>query len=332
MPWTIGPVIGRGSTATVHLATTITGTKSAVKSAIISPSNTLQKEQQILSQLNSPYIISYKGYNITYNHNNTPMYHLHMEYAPNGTIFDVIKNHGGSLDESLIRSYTWQILMGLDYLHVKNYVHGDLKCQNVLVCENGVKIGDFGCAKLVENRGNRVFGNVFSGTPVFMAPEVVRGEEQGFEADVWSVGCVVIEMATGSNPWGNVDDLISGLYRIGYSGDVPELPEWFSAEGKDFLRCCLRREVGERWKVKELLQHPFVVGVEGFEKNSPTSVLDKDFWGCLEVAESSPETTRNVEVSGESPVDRMIKLVEDGSLGLPNWGNEEDWVMVRLLV
>ncbi|KAM0010869.1 putative mitogen-activated protein kinase kinase kinase STE-STE11 family [Helianthus debilis subsp. tardiflorus] len=323
MEWTRGPVIGRGSSATVYLATTTaTGDRFAVKSTNLSTSVSvsLQKEQHILSQLNSPNIISYKGHDITYN-----MYNLHMEYAPNGTISDMIKKHGGSLDECLIRSYTHQILMGLDYLHMNNIVHCDIKCQNVLVCENGVKIGDLGCAKLVENRGNRAF----SGTPVFMAPEVVRGEEQGFEADVWALGCVVIEMATGFNPWPEIDDPISGLYRIGYSGEVPELPRWLSPEGKDFLEVCLRRDARERCTVKELLRHPFVDGVEEFAKNSPTSVLNQDFWGCLEVPETSPETIQIVEFSGESPVERIRWLVKGSPLCLPNWIDEEGWIMIR---
>ncbi|KAI3820514.1 hypothetical protein L1987_08062 [Smallanthus sonchifolius] len=327
MEWTRGPVIGRGSSATVYLATTAAGDPFAVKSRELSTSVSLQKEQQILSQLNSPNIISYKGYDISYN-NNTPMYNLHMEYAPGGTISDTIKKHGGSLDESLIRSYTHQILLGLDHLHSNNLVHCDIKCQNILVGENGVKIGDLGCARLVENRGGAT-GTAFSGTPVFMAPEVVRGEEQGFAADVWALGCVVIEMATGCNPWPEVDDPISGLYRIGYSGDVPELPGWLSPEGKDFLAVCLRRDAGERYAVKELLRHPFVVKVEEFAKNSPTSVLNQDFWGSLEVPESSPATMHIVDFSGESPFERMRQLVKDSPSCLPNWIDEEDWITIR---
>ncbi|XP_076959679.1 mitogen-activated protein kinase kinase kinase 18-like [Bidens hawaiensis] len=334
MKWTRGPVIGRGSSATVYLATTATGDRFAVKSCNLSTSISLQQEQHILSQLNSPYIISYKGYDIT-SYNNMPMYNIHMEYATRGTVSDVIKKHGGSLHEDLIRCYTYQILLGLDYLHLNKLVHCDIKCGNILVCDDNVnvKIGDLGCAKLADNNNNNM--SKFSGTPVFMAPEVVRGEEQGFAADVWALGCVIIEMATGCNPWPDVNDPISGLYRIGYSGEVPEFPRWLSPECQDFLNVCLKRDAKERYSIQELLKHPFVVNldmgfgkVEEFTKNSPTSVLNQDFWGRLEVAETSPETTRNVGFSGDSPEERIMQLVKGGSLCLPNW-RDEDWIMIR---
>ncbi|KAD4386066.1 hypothetical protein E3N88_26235 [Mikania micrantha] len=334
MEWTRGPVIGRGSTATVYLVTTVTGDLFAVKSGELSTSVFLQKEQQILSKLNSPNIISYMGYDISYS-TNKPMYNLFMEYAPGGTISDMIKKQGGSLDESLIRSYTHQILLGLDHIHSNNLVHCDLKCQNILVCENGVKIGDLGCAKLMENRGGTA-GSVFSGTPVFMAPEVVRGEDQGFAADVWALGCVIIEMATGCNPWPEVSDPVSGMYRIGFSGELPEFPRWLSPEGKNFLAGCLKRDARDRYAVKELLRHPFVVDfdtsfkkVEEFAKSSPTSVLNQDFWGCFEGPETSPDTTQTVNFSGESPSERIRQLIEANFSCSPNWINEEDWVTVR---
>ncbi|KAK1430947.1 hypothetical protein QVD17_14086 [Tagetes erecta] len=330
MEWKKGPIIGRGSTATVSVATTVTGDIFAVKSTHLSTSQFLQKEQNFLSKLTSKHIIKYMGFDITYN-NNKPMYNLFMEYATGGTISDVIKKHGGSLDHSLIRSYTHQILLGLDHLHVNNLVHCDIKCENLLVCEDGVKIGDFGCAKLVEKSElNSSFE--FSGTPVFMSPEVARGEEQGFPADVWAVGCSVIEMATGFNPWPEMNDPLAVLYRIGYSGDLPEFPKWLPEDGKDFLDKCLKKNVKERWTIKQLLEHPFVRNSNSSYETrfSPTSTLDQGFWESLPVPEVSPAVSRVVDFSGESPVERMRHLVEDSGISLPNWDDEDDdWIEVR---
>ncbi|MFS7984889.1 putative mitogen-activated protein kinase kinase kinase STE-STE11 family [Helianthus anomalus] len=328
-----GPVIGRGSTATVSLATNVTGDRFAVKSTELSKSLLLQKEQQFLSKLRSPYIIEYLGFDIDYI-DDVPMYNLFMEYATGGTITDVIKRQGGSLDECLIRSYTHQILQGLDYLHSNNLVHCDIKCANILVCKDGVKIGDLGCAKLVEKCGDT--SSCFSGTPVFMAPEVARGVKQEFAADVWAFGCTVIEMATGCNPWPEMKNPVSALYRIGYSSDVPLFPMWLSEEGKDFLRKCLQRKEEERWTVKELLQHPFVTlnsSLKRFEdlpKSSPSSVLDQGFWDSFEVTDS-PVLTQLVSFSGESPVNRIKQLVEATPVNscLRNWVDEEDWITVR---
>nr|XP_043618960.1 mitogen-activated protein kinase kinase kinase 18-like [Erigeron canadensis] len=324
-----GPIIGRGSTATVLRATTVTGGLVAVKSTELSSSHFLQKEQQLLSKLSSPHVIKYIGSDIDYTIDNNPMYNLVMEYANGGSLLDVIKSGGGCVDECLIKSYTYQILLGLDYIHSNNLVHCDIKCSNILVCDkNVVKIGDFGCAKYVGEHTS----SVFSGTPVFMAPEVARGEEQMFGADVWAVGCAVVEMATGRNPWPELNNPVSALYRIGYSDDIPFFPMWLSFECQDFLKKCLQRKVEERWTVKELLEHPFVSSKSCFEKienfsknNSPVSNLDQGFWDSLEETDSSPES-----VSGQSPMERIRQLVETSPSCLPNWVEENDWIAVRI--
>ncbi|KAI3755880.1 hypothetical protein L1987_55689 [Smallanthus sonchifolius] len=327
MEWKRGPIVGRGSSATVSVATTSTGELFAVKSTDLSTSQFLQKERHFLSQLTSKNVIKYMGFDIKYD-DNKPTYNLFMEYATGGTISDVIKKLGGSLHESLIRSYTHQILLGLDYLHSNSLVHCDIKCQNLLICEDGVKIGDLGCAKMVQNGGTA--NSKFSGTPVFMSPEVARGEEQGFPADVWAVGCSVIEMATGSNPWPEINDPVAGLYRIGYSGEVPEFPECLPEDGKDFLDKCLKNDAKERWTIEDLLQHPFVCSLNSCcdLRNSPTSTLDQGFWESLPASEVSPAATQVVDFSGETSVERIRQLVEATPSSLPDWDNE-DWIAVR---
>lgn len=333
MEWTRGPVIGRGSSASVSLATTASGDLFAVKSTELSSSTLLQREQNFLSQLSSPRVVKYLGYDIKYEHR-MPTYNIFMEYLPGGTLSDVIKKQGGSLDESMIRVYTNQILQGLDYLHLNNLVHCDIKGQNILLGKDGVKIADLGCAKLVEN--GVAATSAFSGTPVFMAPEVARGEEQGFPADIWALGCTIIEMGTGSNPWPELDDPVSALHKIGYSGEVPEFPKWLSEDAKDFLSKCLERDAKERWTAKELLEHQFLdelesdcEKVEEFIRNSPTGVLDLCFWDSLEVSDQS---SQNPNYSSNSPAaaERIRGLVSSAGPILPNWAHGEDWFTVRI--
>ncbi|KAF2314176.1 hypothetical protein GH714_023885 [Hevea brasiliensis] len=119
----------------------------------------------------------------------------------------------------MIRLYTRDILQGLEYLHTNGLAHCDIKSKNVLVSKEGAKIADFGCAKFVEKVGGAM--SEFSGTPAFMAPEVARGEEQGFPADLWALGCTIIEMATGNIPWTeHQNDPVSALYQIGFSSEI----------------------------------------------------------------------------------------------------------------
>ncbi|KAJ6680468.1 MAP KINASE KINASE KINASE [Salix purpurea] len=255
MDWTRGHTIGHGSTATVSVATAIqSGDVFAVKSVELSQSEFLRREQKILSSIVSPFIVSYKGCDITRKHSKV-MYNLFLEYMPDGSLRNAIHAHGGGrLGESLIRVFTCQILQGLDYLHLNGLVHCDIKSSNILVGERGAKIADFGCAKRVEQPGP------IAGTPMFMAPEVARGEEQGLASDIWALGCTIIEMASGAAPWHNVSDPVSIIYRVGYSGHLPEFPCCLSEQARDFLDKCLRRDPKERWTASQLLAHPFLVG------------------------------------------------------------------------
>ncbi|KAF8052734.1 hypothetical protein N665_1514s0006 [Sinapis alba] len=330
--WTRGPIIGRGSTATVSIAVSNSGEMFAVKSADLSSSALLQNEQSILSTLSSPHIVKYLGSGLTREKEGL-VYNILMEYVSGGSLHDLIKNSGGKLPEPTIRTYTRQILKGLVYIHERGIVHCDLKSQNVLVEENGVvcKIADMGCAKPVLKSG-------FSGTPAFMAPEVARGEEQRFPADVWALGCTLIEMMTGSNPWPELNDVVAAMYKIGFSGESPEIPECISEKGKDFLMKCLEKDPKQRWKVEELLKHPFLD--DGDEEShlhitsSPSTVLDQRFWSSCEASKSHSLSMDHEDPfagysdSWDSPGDRIEQLAGDE---FPDWDTVDDgeWIQVR---
>lgn len=117
--------------------------------------------------------------------------------------------------ENVIRSYAKEILEGLEYLHAHNVIHRDIKGANVLVDGNGVcKLADFGGAKKI---CSNALLNSFKGSPYWMAPEVIKQSGYGRyvllfvvsfarnrQADIWSFGCTIIEMATGKPPWGEL--------------------------------------------------------------------------------------------------------------------------------
>ncbi|KAJ4891480.1 mitogen-activated protein kinase kinase kinase 17 [Raphanus sativus] len=293
MEWTRGRILGRGSTATVYAATRRDSNEIlAVKSSELHRSEFLQREAKILSSLSSPYVIGYRGSETRREPNGVVTYNLLMERAPYGTLADAAAKNGGRLEEAAIAKYTREMLRGLEYVHSRGVAHCDVKGSNVVVGEKGeAKLVDFGCSKRVEVESGAVVG-----TPAFMAPEVARGERQGRESDIWAVGCTVIEMATGSPPW-TEGSPVSVLYRVGYSGEAPELPELLTEEAKDFLEKCLKREPKERWTATQLLNHPFLITkpkaepVSGLVSCSPTSVTDQTFWRSVEEeAEEEGET------------------------------------------
>ncbi|URE08987.1 hypothetical protein MUK42_23407 [Musa troglodytarum] len=300
--WRRGRVIGRGSSATVSLATALdSGAVFAVKCAELGRSAILQREQRILSSLCSPYVVSCLGFDISL------YYNLFLEYAPGGSLSDEIGKQGGRFDEAAIRCYSCEILRGLAYLHSQGVVHCDVKGRNVLEDEGGLR-----------------------GTPVFMAPEVARGEEQGPPADVWALGCTIIEMATGGPAWPDFLDPIAAIHRVAFSPDVPAFPSWLSGEGNDFLSKCLKRDPRDRWTAEQLLQHEFVASSSITSPSkpdtdrrwvSPKSTLDLAFWESLPDQDEEPSQHPFCDPSA-----RIQQLVSSSS---PNWTWDDHWVAVR---
>ena len=126
-----------------------------------------------------------------------------------------------------------------------------------------IKLADFGASKKIEEivaqagAGDSIAS--LKGTVYWMAPEVIKQSGYGRQADIWSVGCTVIEMATGRPPWsGAFTDQVSALFTIAASDEMPGMPADFSDDGKDFLAQCFKRNPKERPNATKLLQHAWL--------------------------------------------------------------------------
>jgi len=99
--------------------------------------------------------------------------------------------------------YAAEVLMSLQYLHANNILYRDLKPENLVISmtERGhVKLVDFGFAKRLKAPGQRTYTNC--GTPAYIAPEVLLGlNGHGHEADIWSLGVLMVELASGQTPF-----------------------------------------------------------------------------------------------------------------------------------
>ncbi|KAL9228656.1 hypothetical protein vseg_004211 [Gypsophila vaccaria] len=328
--WTHGKMIGKGSYGVVTLGVRVEdGQTLAVKSAdksCVSSVEALDNEINILSSLSSssPFIVDYYGVEET-----TSSKHMFLEYLPAG---DVAR--GGTVaDVDLIRSYTWCLVTAVLGLHDNGIVHCDVKGGNVLLAGGGVaKLADFGSSK----RAGGVGPVAPRGSPLWMAPEVVRGESQGYESDVWSIGCTVIEMFSGVPAWR--DNGARTLYRIGYSGEVPEYPARVPDLGRDFLDKCLAREPGRRWRCDQLLQHPFLLPAAAAAPGaaaagkvilgvSPRSVFDSYLDNDVDFEDEVDED----EDEGEEESDEVLARGRIGNLATVsgvNW-ESDGWVDVR---
>jgi serine/threonine protein kinase len=126
-----------------------------------------------------------------------------------------------------------------------------------------IKVSDFGASKLLVEDGKAMttgFNKSMVGSPYWMAPEVVSRIGHGKPADIWSLGCCVVEMLTSKPPWHEVGtDPIVILDVIKNTDDIPKIPEHVSKECRGFLEYCFCRNPFERAKADELLYHPFVL-------------------------------------------------------------------------
>ena len=152
-------------------------------------------------------------------------------------------------------------VQGLEFLHTHKIMHRDIKGANLLVDNSGtVKLADFGASKRMEDVATIQSGHKsMKGTPYWMAPEVIKQTGHGRAADVWSVGCTVIEMATGKPPWAEFSSSISALFHIASSTSCPPLPPSLSPEAHAFLQLAFIRNPRERPTASKLLRHPFIV-------------------------------------------------------------------------
>ncbi|KAI9127215.1 hypothetical protein K1719_001774 [Acacia pycnantha] len=142
---------------------------------------------------------------------------VYMEFIQPGSLKKYILERG-ALHETLIRKFTAQILAGLVYLQSKRVVHSP---------------------------------------PEALRNTKYKSSREASVADIWNLGCVIIEMLSGKHPWPNCEEQQAGWNVVG-KGQCPSIPDELCSEGKDFLERCFIRTPAGRPSATELQDHPFV--------------------------------------------------------------------------
>eukprot|EP00397_Hematodinium_sp_SG-2012_P003970 GEMP01003980.1.p1 GENE.GEMP01003980.1~~GEMP01003980.1.p1 ORF type:complete len:1021 (+),score=165.69 GEMP01003980.1:109-3171(+) len=212
----------------------------------------IDSEVSLLRKLNHRNIVKYLDCQRT----DTDLY-LILEYVEGGSLASILKKFG-SFPESLCAIYIQQVLRGLEYLHDQGVVHRDIKGANTLTTKSGlVKLADFGVATKLEEVGHDIGHQSVVGTPYWMPPELVEMKPPTFACDIWSVGCTVIEMVSGSPPYFDLQPF-PALFRIA-NDPHPPLPEGSSTLLNEFFLLCFQRDLTKRPSATKLLGHTWIL-------------------------------------------------------------------------
>jgi len=218
----------------------------------------LRNEVQILRACNDPFVVKYHESFMVQKMRSEETW-IVMEFCDFGTLENLRKMEGGYVtDVRLIRIVIAGVTLGLLYLHSKKMIHRDIKGGNVLLSlSGGCKLADFGVSAQMSN--TTLVRSTLTGTPMFMAPEVIQQKPYTEAADVWSLGILFYEMLEGELPFSHFKNPMTAMMRIPYM-KAPRLPESerYDPQIINFINNCLQKKPPDRMGTMRLSEHPLV--------------------------------------------------------------------------
>eukprot|EP00186_Timspurckia_oligopyrenoides_P003150 CAMPEP_0182444006 /NCGR_PEP_ID=MMETSP1172-20130603/2592_1 /TAXON_ID=708627 /ORGANISM="Timspurckia oligopyrenoides, Strain CCMP3278" /LENGTH=925 /DNA_ID=CAMNT_0024639453 /DNA_START=260 /DNA_END=3037 /DNA_ORIENTATION=- len=226
-----------------------------------------------------------------------------MEFMSGGSLFSAIRAQG-RVREDVARNYMFQILSAMQYLHERNIVHRDVKTENVLLNEHGVcKLADFGLSRKLpapiqldsESGSAQGSGQVndyeldsLTGTPEYIAPEIVERKSYGLKVDIWAVGVLLYVLLSGQYPFHGktaaetMQQILSGMLSF------PEMSwQGVSREAIDLVRQTLVYNPEERPTVDQLLEHEWLQMARLSQPQTPSVIVSSSASGAYPLPRST---------------------------------------------
>lgn len=194
-----------------------------------------------------------------------------MPLLAGGSCADIMRRHqefkSGFKDDALLATIMQDVLRGLVYFHKEAKIHRDIKAGNILLSARGVaKLSDFGVSgALIENGYKKMGRKTFTGTPCWMAPEVMESKGHNHKADIWSLGITALELGFGKPPYANQRPM---KVILNITEKAPPTVDAYNKEerqqdvlSKDFhkfVKACLKRDPTKRPRAWDLLKDHFI--------------------------------------------------------------------------
>jgi eukaryotic-like serine/threonine-protein kinase len=228
----------------------------------------LLREARLASQLNHPHIAAI--YDLGEEEGRA---YIVMEYVEGLPLADLIPEAGMPLEQ--VERYAAQIADALAFAHERGTLHGDLKGSNIIITPEGdIKLLDFGLGRRIPRCGTvevtssclpLAEAGATAGTLPYLAPEVLRGHPTSLQSDVWALGVLLYQMATGELPFRGVTPFdLSVEIMVGTPPKLGQLPEPLQST----LRRCLEKNPRDRiLRMRELLS-----ALEGISHNAGPAI------------------------------------------------------------
>ncbi|KAI8809356.1 kinase-like domain-containing protein, partial [Cladochytrium replicatum] len=252
--YTLGRTVGEGSFGKVKQGVhKLTGQEVAIKVVDKIHAPTVVREIETWRHLHHPNIAQL--YEVITTENKIYMV---MEFCHGGEAFDHIYKNG-KLDDTqdTARRIFKQIVEAVGYCHELNFVHRDLKLENILLTDDlDVKVIDFGFTREYQERK---LLETYCGSTAYAAPEMIMAEKYlGPQADIWSLGVILYTLLCGFLPFDDEND--ATVHRKILNVDY-ELPDFLSPDSSDLIQKILKRDPKDRFTIAEIVQHPWLAGI-----------------------------------------------------------------------
>ena len=241
--------MGRGAFSTVYkIKSKSDNTIYCLKKINIKTTPDRKNEVNILSKLNHPNLVKYIS-----SYEDEEGIYIIMEFCIYGDLYSllhIVKKKKVYVNEEIIWDIAYQCLLGLEYLHSNQIIHRDIKLLNIFMSKNKiVKIGDMGMSKILDKKEMKLSR---VGTPLFLAPELIKKEKYDFKADIWSLGCSIYHLAKTIPPF-NDENLVK-LGQAIINDNPPKLPECYSEELGNFINKLMTKNKKHRPTAAEALE------------------------------------------------------------------------------